>query len=417
MIPQLPHNILLSLFLILINLYGYSQDYSKKATLAKVEKDGFYSIVLTPEITSQVQDNFSDIRILNTKNLEIPYIIGNEEAKYSSTAFVEYPIVEKKIVPNCCTSIIIENTDKQSINNLSLEVKNSDAAKPYEILGSDDKLQWFGIKSTYIFENESYNSNSTHFSVINFPISDYNFFKIQLADSAQAPLNILRVGYFDTKVAQGKFIKVNSPIISQLDSAKDHKSYIKLLFNAGHKIDRIEFQIEGPKFYARQATLAAEIKHKNGKKYYETLAQLDLNSSRPHTYDLPNTLKQKEMYLIIDNEDNIPLKVTSVKAYQLTHYLKAYLSKDVSYNLVFGNAKAKTPHYDLEYFMDSIPGILPDVKLGSITSTIASANQKVTEVKWYENKIFIWVALLVVIVLMAFMAYTMMQELGNKKPV
>lgn len=148
MITQLPHNILLSLFLILINICGYSQDYSKKATLAKVEKDGFYSIVLTPEITSQVQDNFSDIRILNTKNLEIPYIIGNEEAKYSSRAFVEYPIVEKKIVPNCCTSIIIENTDKQSINNLSLEVKNSDAAKPYEILGSDDKLQWFGIKST-----------------------------------------------------------------------------------------------------------------------------------------------------------------------------------------------------------------------------------------------------------------------------
>ncbi len=402
------------LFLVLGQWDSYSQGYASRANLSKIDKDGFYSIVLSPGITSQLQDNNADVRILNSKNIEVPYIIANEEAMYHSTAFVDYPIVEKKKVPNCCTFITIENHDKKSINNLSVEVKNSDAIKFSELLGSDDAKDWYGIKSTYVFTNESSTSSTSNINVVNFALNNYKYFKIQFSDSAEAPINIVRVGYFNTKVAQGKFIEISHPTIVQKDSTANHKSYVKILLDESHRIDRIDFGIIGSKFYARDAELAYLTENKLHKKYFTPITYLKLLSNKANSFNLPSTIKQKELYLIINNDDNIPLKITSVKAYQLTHYLKAYLTKEETYSIVFNNKNSKLPIYDLQYFMDSIPGILPDVKVGAISSII-HLDSNVEVVKWYENKVFIWIVLTLVIAVMAYMVYSMMRQMEKRQ--
>lgn len=392
---------------------GYSQQYSGKAGLSEIDKDGFYSIVLTPDITSQLLENNADIRIMNSKGIEVPYIYENETAVYRSTAFIEYPVVEKKVVPNCCTSLIIENADKTAINNISIEVRNSDAFKLSEILGSDDQQTWFGIKSTYIFQNDYSQASTTNYHVIGFPLSNYTYFKMQFSDSNQAPLNIVRAGYFDSKVEQGKFLQISSPVITQKDSA-DHTSYTRLVFKNANRLDRLEFEINGPRYYVRQAELVLLVTGKHHKKHFETIISFDLKSNSPHAVDLPATLQHKELYLLIKNDNNPPLKITSVKAFQLTQYLKAYLNRGEQYSLVFGNKEAKMPIYDLQYFTDSIPGVLPDAKIGEIAISVIAEDQ-VHTVKWYENTILIWAVLLVVLIFMAYMVYAMMKDMEKGK--
>jgi hypothetical protein len=392
-------------------LSGYSQSYSGKASLSKISQDDFYSIVLTPEITSQLLQSNADIRIINSKGVEVPYIYENETAVYRSTAFIEYPVVEKKIVPNRFTSIIVENAAKKAINNICIEVRNSDAFKLSEILGSDDKKEWFGIRSTYTFQNNNSDNSTTSYNVIGFPLSDYRYFKIQFSDSNLAPLNIIRAGYFDSKVEQGKFSQIPSPVVIQKDSA-DHMSYAKLNCKVANRIDRLEFAIDGPRYYVRHAELALLVSGKHHKKHFETVVSFDLKSNSPHAIDLPATIQEKELYLLVKNDNNPPLKIRSVKAFQLTQYLKAYLNKNEDYSLLFGNKDAQMPVYDLQYFTDSIAGVLPNVKIGEIVNSKAITNQ-VHTAKWYENTILIWTVLLVVLTFMAYMVFSMMKDIGK----
>ena len=400
--------------LVLLNgLAGYAQTYSGKASLSKIEKDDFYSIVLTPEITSKLQENNADIRIMDSKSVEVPYIYENETAVYRSNAFIEYPIVAKKIIPNSYTSLIIENVAKKAINNICVEIRNSDAVKLSEILGSDDQKEWFGIKSTYVFQNDYSENSTTNYHVIGFPLSNYRYFKIQFSDSNQAPLNIVRAGYFDSKVEQGKFLQIPSPTIFQKDST-DHISYLKLLFKDANRIDRLEFVINGPRYYVRHAELALLVADKHHQKHFENIVSFELKSNSPHAIDLPVALQNKEFYLLIKNNNNPSLKITSVKVFQLTQYLKAYLNKGQAYSLVFGNKNAQMPVYDLQYFTDSIPGVLPNVKVGQIVNTKAAAYEMNTA-KWYENIILIWTVLLALLLFMAYMVYAMMKDMEKGK--
>jgi len=405
------------------------QSYRFEATLAdSVANDGFYNIRIEPKIEAKLLYNYADVRILDKENNQVPYIQKSESPYFKENRFIEYPVVSKKISENCCTQLVIKNLGKKAINNICLILKNSNAVKLSRISGSDDGVNWFGVGQYDLFYNQNSESDTTVINYIHFPVTNYLYYQLEITDRGywnavrwvywnenrwDYPVNILKVGHYESFLREGKYTALPKISLTQNDSTASKQSYIKLSFDDTYSINRIRFNIEGPRYYKRRAVLALRLYNKATKKfYYDAIAYLELNSYSLNEFNF-SSLREKELYLIIDNDDNRPLRFISTEAWQLNRYLKAYLEKGKQYRLVYGDSLGRKPEYDLAYFTDSIPQILPTLPITTISENEIIVKKEVKMVRWFENKLFIWLAIGAVFVLLGFMSWKMLKEMGR----
>src|ERR1044071_6001370 len=70
-------------FLFAICLVPFSlgaQIFHWESPVEAVNKDGYYRILLQPDVTSKLSMNFPDVRIYDQDNIETPYLIYKDEA-------------------------------------------------------------------------------------------------------------------------------------------------------------------------------------------------------------------------------------------------------------------------------------------------------------------------------------------------
>ena len=95
-------------FLFAISLLPFSlsaQIFHWESPVDTVNKDGYYRILLQPDVTSKLQTSFADVRIYDQENYETPYLVYKEEATQGVDRFVTYQIVDKHYEDGCCSHI------------------------------------------------------------------------------------------------------------------------------------------------------------------------------------------------------------------------------------------------------------------------------------------------------------------------
>ncbi len=405
-------------FCFCFSVAAQAQSYKWQAKLDSIAGDGFYKIQLTPAITSKTQSSFSDLRIYDAQNKEVPYILQVEKPTTYAELFKEYKISslekEKKL-----TRLILENPEEKKIDNIQLVIKNADVTKSLRLSGSDDKKQWYIIKDNYIISDAFSHSETSTIKIVDFPLSDYRYFKIEISDSASPAINILKAGYYDTYTEDAKYTKLITPKVSQVDSAETKETYVRITFDELHAVDKFVIQAEGPHYYYRNCFIGRIEKEysKNGKskRYFYPDKQFTLSSNSSNIVFGEKNMNYGELYLQIKNEDNPPLKITDVEAYQITHTIIAYLEKGKQYKFVFGNDKAAAPSYDLANFKDSISSVkvLSIGNISPIDLTPPKEEAKASN-SIFANKIFMWSALLIVLLILGAMSLKMIKEIGKK---
>ena len=234
-------------------------------------------------------------------------------------------------------------------------------------MGSDDNQTWFSIKDHFILEAPLNNDGTHEIKIVGFPWSNYEFYQLKIKDSVNAPLNILKAGYYADQYADGKFtvlpLKINS-----YDSAAQKKTYVNLLFNTIQFVDKLEIDVSGVRYYRRNARLFEKrVGTRNGERteYYNPIENFELTTGRKAIIDLMK-VRGQEFLIEIENKDNPPLVISSVKGFQLNRYLTAWLNKDTRYTIQFGQAALSPPVYDLGFFKDSIPNDVEILEPGEI---------------------------------------------------
>jgi len=390
-----------------------AQDYNWSASLDSVAQDGFYKLILKPDVTSRIlTDNYSDLRIYDQNNKVVPYLL-HEEWNNDKKWFEEYTILSKEINPERSTKLVIHNPKKNNIDNFSLVVKNNNAYKLAKLSGSDDNQNWYFITDKYSLSMMHDQQGVVSEKRINFPLSNYEYYKLEVNDSASAPLNILKVGYYASSVEIAKQILLPAPHISHADSLKSKQTFVQFSFNSNFRVNTFSFVIDGPKFYKRKVVLYKVEKTVKGNVQLEEQFTFDLFSKEQHVISIPE-LYGKDFLLVIDNGDNESLKITSIQAFQTAHYLVAYLKSSQRYFLSIGNKKAELPVYDLDSFRDSIPVVLPEVKPVRFERIKKEKAKVEVKEQWFKSKIWIWSALALVIALLGLISYRMIKEMDKK---
>ncbi|MBX9850630.1 MAG: hypothetical protein K2X86_02620 [Cytophagaceae bacterium] len=386
------------------------QKFDWECKLKPVEKSGFYNVLLSPEISTHLNEDFRDIRLYDEQRTEVPYLLRKNISYSYKQLFREYTILSNSQRKKCCTQLVLQNQQKNKINNISLFIRNADVQKTARLSGSDDGTTWYVIKDKYYLES-IYNDLETYeVKLLNFPLSNYEFYKLEISDSLSPPLNIIKAGYYDTYFEDTKYLSLPEPAIAQKDSSNKH-TYIKVNFPALQYVERLKINLEGPVYYLRNAEVALSRKDKEAL-VFNPIKSLELKSNSENVITLGN-IPLKEFYLIIVNKDNPPLKIKSISAFQLQHFLTAHLEKDKKYYLAFGNKKISSPDYDIKYFQDSIPLSLETAQTGEVINKEEKAAPK-TDNTFFKSSMWIWAAIIIVILFLGYMSVKMIKEVNKK---
>ncbi len=394
----------------LIAISNYAQNYQWKASINEVDVSGYYKIYLDPDIISQLEHSFPDIRILDKNNNETQYILKKQKTVLNKNKKIELKITKNKHRKfKHYTEIQIENEKKYSISNLILRIVNTHNPVFVKIFGSDNLDNWYILKDNFPAVPDITDSDSTEIKIMDIPESKFKFFKVYFYDYEEKPIEITNVYYHNLEDIRAEYIQLKSPIISQKDTL--NKTIITLEFEKPEFIDMITFRISGPEYYLRKVQMLKKDTISNTHMKNEFYDQLkkefylgSLKSNRINLYDY----KAKKIEFIVENKDNQPLIFLKANAYQLKNYIVAYLNQDNKYTLIYGNEKANFPSYDLPYFKDTIPKILPETSVYNIKK-INGATDKINKI-WTFPTSYLWYIIGFLLIVLLLISFKLLKE-------
>ncbi len=399
--------IIIALSVISISLFG--QNYNYQAKVQGVDKSDFVKIGLSPEITSKLNSDFSDIRIYDSNRVEVPYIFFKERRVSERELFVEYEIIEKEHNKKFAyTRIVIHNPKKTKINNIVLRIKNADVRKQLKLNASNDRENWYVLKDNYYYNSIDNSDNTSEIRVLNFPWSDYEYYELLIGDYYDKPINILQAGFYNLVKENGKYSQLKINPYAIVDTLKETIISIPI---QGNYVDKISFDINQPKYFHREAELFVNevTTYKKRKSIrIKTLAYFNLVSNSSNVFTIDN-LHADTIFIRIKNNDNPSLEIQDIKLYQLKKYLIAELQAANSYDLYFSDAKANKPKYDLRYFTDSIQSKLKIVECRN-PEVIQKSKAKSKDGNFNLNDYWLWIIIIGVALLLAYMSYGMIKD-------
>jgi hypothetical protein len=311
------------------------------AGLEKIPASGFYKIALSPEVLSRTRPDLADVRIVDEDDRQVPYIFGSSLPAVNHVFLL--PLFEGPSEPDSVSSYIVGNKEGYSLNQLVLQLRNTDVKRTLNLSGSDDSKKWYAIKDNMPLEpSASAGKNGTYEQLLNFPFSTYRYFRIDINGNHKLPVEIASIKLFEWRSIQPSYTQLPAAIITQRDS--DKVSYVTLKFKNLYQINKLLLHLSGAKFYNREVSIF------DGKR--TPIFNGTINSSKPAELQL--SVKTDKIYLEIRNHDNPPLTLTGVDAWQLDQTLISYLEAGKKYRLLFGDLNATAPDYDLAFFTDSV---------------------------------------------------------------
>lgn len=410
-------SLLAVLFYCLSTAVVMAQQFKYTAALDTVTKTVFYQVRITPELSSHVKTDFSDLRIVDEKGNWVPHILQTVLPFFSQSALKEFPIVSNQLNDSGKTVLVVENKgmglrignkDVIDISEILLFIKNTSVSRYAYLSGSNDQKNWYIVNEPVLL-TRNYESDSGYFiSSVKFSAADYKYFKLVIDNEKSDPLNILKAGTYFNLTLQSVISPVNNhpAVISQKDSSNG-KSYITVKHPAAFHIDAVRVDATGAKFFKRNAALFLPENDSTTTLRYDPEYSFVLASGTPNEFSIKK-IKAKIFYIVIENNDNPPLQVKAVSTKQPVINAVAWLEAGKKYSLLTDNDAAMQPEYDIALFKDSIPANAPAIGVGAFKKTELPA---VAEQKNNNNKWWLWPAIMGAVGILGFLSWKLLGDM------
>ena len=383
----------------------FAQDFTASTTINVVPKSGFYKINITPQLSSHLKFDFSDFRIYDNKGEQVQYVLDRKNTFINGLNFIEFPIISNVVNEKKNTILIIENKNyPNNVSQISLLLQNSSVSRNAKISGNNDNAGWFIIANSINISQENETIESYYVNKISIAKSNYKYFKIEIDNKKEDPYNILKAGINVENNNKVVTVYNQNPTLKfiQKDSS-DKKTYINVSNENSFLVNKISTFFSGPKFYNR--TLEINYKRQNN---IASSQSKTIKSNSLNVLEI-NVGKEKSFQLVIDNNDNPPLKLDSLITYQIEHHVIAYLEQGKQYQILAENNLAQKPNYDLEKFNDIIPAIIDSIGFGEIKTI-----DKTKPVEKQKNSYWLWIAIATAILVMGLLTKSLLADMKKK---
>ncbi|MGQ2982389.1 hypothetical protein [Flavobacterium sp.] len=402
---------LFKVFFLLISTMAFAQEFTVSAKISAIKESGPHVIYVGWQFRSLSDENPEIIRILDSRNMEVPYFLEYGATTVNEQGFRKFPIITKTNIPGKSSSFTIENTSAGKMQELTLAIANTDAIKTYSISGSNDNREFFGLVNDQILNGLNDPADTKVYKTIYLPLHNYKYIRIDLDDKKTLPVNLLEAGQLTesiTPVAMEELVPYVK--VEKADGGK--KTRIRVKQDHWILIDRMVFDIKGPSFYKRNARIMVNREEKVKRKLHKTVnvvEEFELGSSTKNAIDFLH-FEEKEFIIEIDNQDNPPLDIASVKFYQAPLRLVADLKAGEDYTVATGNDKLGAAQYDFINFKNKLPKNLPVATLSDAKTINISAPEKSPA----HNPWIMWVCIAAGAGIVIYFCISMVRDMKDK---
>jgi len=391
------------IFLILFVQYGFAQ-IVWKADLPVVEKSGYYNVELNQEL---IGAGLKYLKIWDDNNNETPYFIRLTDPIKEISNFENFDLI-KNTAKDSVNSIIVSNKSLENLNRFCIILQQAETRKYASLRGSNNLKQWYIVKSRTILQGFTGQSDeNTEMLIIDFPQGNYRYYEITLWNDQKSPLEVLKVGKIKNSNIYGNFTEIDYGKLVIENSSNDKNtclSFPDLKYTCC--INEIEFGIKNKPDYYRQATLIDSASY-NRNFFY-------LSSGNANIFFIDDFFFTPQTRIIIENRNNPPVSIDSVKLYGLCRYACLYLEAGKKYQLSLDSKEPVSAAYDIEYFRNEIPADIPVLKVNNLQSIPEKVAPKRAPTL-LEQPLFLWSVIILVGAFLVFICVLMIREMKKKK--
>ena len=401
---------LIAILLLASISYGQIENYQYKREISGISQQ-WHTIKLPPTIFEHANNSLSDVRILGINEagdlIEAPYIIEivkDENILKEKTARLINQ--SKKTARNYLT---LQLASEQTINLIKLDFRQQNFDWLLRLEASHNQQEWFTVLSSYRILSIKNTDTNYKYTKINFEDSKYKYYRISFI-SIRRPI-LLSAKTLKIEQNKGEYIKYTNFNSEFSENKIKKQSSIKLKFPGQRSIYSIKLFIDSPFDYYRHYSvyyISDSIETPDGYRYVKREYKSGIISSFEEQKIILNNLIEKEIEIVINNNDNEILKIDSVEIKASLYELTARFTQKANYYLVYGNSEISRPIYDIEQFTHTIPKKLGLISLGEeIHSPLSTTNSN-----WpYKVDIaWLWVVMGVIIIVLAWFSFNMMNK-------
>jgi len=393
-----------------------SYDYYRK--LNKPSGNDYFSIKILPAIMAKSKSNLSDIRIYEAREkdtVEIPYILewlGSTSEEFEVTS----QMINESYREKCCSFATFKFERKESINRIQLKIEEDNFDKSIKIEGSDDNKKWFTIREHLRIVGYSNGETKVKYASLNFPSSEYTYFRLTLDDINSARIKIFDVFTMDIDTRKpGSYSEL--PIVTRKDSLKKQNKTTEITLDLGQNyfLSHVVLFPKKEKDFFRNVNVYCSLgKITSPKGVFENWSLEGtgvLRSDDENKFSFFNSNSSK-IKIEIFNQDDQPVEIPEIKVFSEDCQLVTQLPVSDNLFLCYGKTNDNSPTYDMAHFEEKIPDKLNAINYGDEVvkaSVIAETNPL------FKEKIWLWVILGLVILVIAVFSLRMLNASKNEK--
>ncbi|MCZ4409497.1 DUF3999 family protein [Cryomorphaceae bacterium 1068] len=406
---SLKNNLLLFGLLLSLATSAQLRQYKYSRALNGIN-DQWHSIVLDDKIFDHTTQNLNDIRIYGitaeSDTVEAPFFLQVKAEKRERKAVTFNQINVSSEGQNHYFTFEIPSL--KAINEISLDFKQRNFDQRVKLEGSHSQNEWYTVLDDYRILSIDNDLADYQFTKLKFPSSNYTYYRLRITSPQRLELESASISSINIIPGESTEYTIRKMNIEELD--KTNQTQIDLSFDQRVRLNTIEVNVADSFDYYRPIQieyLSDSVKTEKGWVYrYKKLTNGVLNSMELNKFSFRETTLKK-IRILIDNQDNEPLKIDELPASGFVHELICRFTAEADYYLVYGNANAARPNYDIARFKDKIPQELESLKLGA-EKEISSEAELIQE-PLFKNNIWLWVTIISLIGILGWFSLKMLK--------
>jgi Protein of unknown function (DUF3999) len=329
------------------NQWQYRQSIDVPAT-------GLVQVNLPPETSNIARSDLSDLRIVDSNEKEIPFLIDQStpwpESSVPVTDFRAEIVAEE-------TRLQIRTNSNSIIAGVVLDTPASaNFIKAARVEGSNDQKGWrvltFGAP-LFCMGNGAANLR------VAFPEGRWQFLRVVVDDRRTPP-----VPWTSARLIVAGSSPPTEPVSVTITSRDENPGTTRLAIDLGAanlRMASIWIGTSEPVFTRSVTVAAPELSAQNLQEEIlssAVLYRVNLNGKVEAHLDLPidKQIFGRELVLLIDNGDSPPLLISEVRAERRITRLIFFAPMPGRYSLLSGNSQCESPRYDLSRLGDQLRG-------------------------------------------------------------
>lgn len=409
---------LFSFILLGISVIGFSQNYSFKREISLNSTTEWNRIEIPMPMYQRLNKDLSDLRIYqNQDNQETPFLLSKIIFSQEEKEYAGFKILNRTKTTDG-HYITLEAPAPMDIEEIALNFANENFDWKISLEGSHDQKQWFSILQNYrILAIKNTRTNYT-FQQLAFEKANYTYYRIFIPTQETPIINDAQFQEKFIPNIEFNTLKINN--ISQKNNQKEKNTIIN--FSLPYKIPVMELILYSKKDEVFKRPI--EIKYlinstktekgiiKNYDSFYSgEISYLGIKDLDFSFYNKEN-IWAKDFQITIDNQDNTPIKIDSIKVHSPKYFIFFKPKKDQKYTLFYGNKNAHLPEYDIKLIEEKV------FKFSKSDATLSEEEAILTKAKTpqeplFKNKWWLWGTMFLIISILGYFSYKMFSQKEN----